>query len=66
MKAIIIAGIPIALWSINGKDTPEKLRRNFLQILTFQNIESLTGLLNFCVFCILLSVAVLFELHYHD
>ncbi|MDE5106312.1 MAG: hypothetical protein O4808_04300, partial [Trichodesmium sp. St17_bin3_1_1] len=46
MKAIIIAGIPIALWSVNGKDTPEKLRRNFLQILTFQNIESLTGLLN--------------------
>ena len=46
MKAIIIAGIPIALWSINGKDTPEKLRRNFLEILTFQNFESLTGLLN--------------------
>lgn len=46
MKAIIIAGIPIALWSINLKYTPEKLKTNFLQILTLQDIKSLTSLLN--------------------
>ncbi|MCL2924832.1 MAG: effector-associated domain EAD1-containing protein [Trichodesmium sp. MAG_R04] len=46
MRAIIMAGIPIALWSINIKDTPEKLRKIFLQILTSRNITNLTSLLN--------------------
>ena len=46
MRAIIMAGIPIALWSINIKDTPEKLRKIFLQILTSRDITNLTSLLN--------------------
>lgn len=29
MKVIIIVGIFIVLWSVNGKDIFEKLRRNF-------------------------------------
>ena len=48
MKAIIVAGIPIALWSINLKNTPEKLRQSFIQLLTFKGIRNLTSLLH-CV-----------------
>ena len=46
IKAINVAGIPLALWRVNKNNHPEKLKQEFIELLTSKDINNFKNLLS--------------------